>query len=410
MSARSRIPLAALLAAGVLVASADAQTTTTSIVTTTTEAAATTSTLPVALEACQFTLTSAVSTFTHDLLRCHAKNVGRAPSKRTFKEEVCRGEKTALYDCLAPVAADAVVTGCRPAPGSCGLPGVTALRTALRDEVLAGLDADFFARLDCGDTGKGRKRAQRCVRRLSRALGDMAASVAECYVGLAETQYAQGLVSANTISTCENEERNRVLEEGGGCPACLDVAAVTDEVLALVRKTVRGAFLPCPYDTETGTFCGHVNPCRREYCDGAACTGADLTGTVCGDATACATLVCLTGVCTSRPRNEGNACDDEHPCHACVLGACTQVPSPSFCNDSNECTADACNPDSGCVHVPRIGANCTEDTDPCTDDRCGANGQCAATPVVCDDGDPNPRDFCSEGFCVFCNGTSCTQG
>jgi hypothetical protein len=74
----------------------------------------------------------------------------------------------------------------------------------------------------------------------------------------------------------------------------------------------------------------NTNPCN----DGTACTSGD---------------VCSGGTCggTPIPCNDSNACNGNETCDP-VLG-CQAGATPN-CNDGDECTADSCDPDVGCVN------------------------------------------------------------
>ena len=81
------------------------------------------------------------------------------------------------------------------------------------------------------------------------------------------------------------------------------------------------------------------------------------------------------------------------------------------CNDNNPCTADSCNPATGCVH--------TNNTAPCNDgllctsgDVC-SGGSCAGTAINCNDSNVCTNDSCNPatGLCVHGNNTdACDDG
>ncbi len=60
----------------------------------------------------------------------------------------------------------------------------------------------------------------------------------------------------------------------------------------------------------------------------------------------------------------------------------------SECDDGNTCTADSCDPMSGCIHdpAPREGMACT-DGNPCTEADACSGGTCVGTIAADDDGD-----------------------
>jgi len=168
--------------------------------------------------------------------------------------------------------------------------------------------------------------------------------------------------------------------------------------------------------------CDDTNPCTIDLCDpqkgcaphtpddGAPCTDNNpcTTGDVCekskcapGVATTCAGNACqtsgcdkTTGLCLAIDVPAGTACDDGLKCttgDACASGSCSG--QPVSCNDANPCTGDACQPDSGCAHLPIAATTCS-DGNACTDkDACQA-GQCAGQAVTCDDKNPCTDDSC----------------
>ena len=92
-------------------------------------------------------------------------------------------------------------------------------------------------------------------------------------------------------------------------------------------------------------------------------------------------------------------CDDGLPCTTaatCSDGVCVGVEDP--CDDGNLCTADSCNPATGCTHA--FDPSVCDDGNPCTSYGCLPEGGCVNTPNAadCDDQDPcTPGDSCSGG-------------
>jgi len=83
-------------------------------------------------------------------------------------------------------------------------------------------------------------------------------------------------------------------------------------------------------------------------------------------------------------------CDPLNRCGlaACQDGVCVPV-NPPDCDDDDACTADSCNPASGCAH-----RDTCNDADACTDDFCDSATGCSHTTVQCDDGDLCTDDSC----------------
>jgi hypothetical protein len=128
--------------------------------------------------------------------------------------------------------------------------------------------------------------------------------------------------------------------------------------------------------------------------NGTCSNPAKQNGSGCNDGNACTqTDTCQSGSCTG-----GNAvvCQPQDACHdagTCntQTGICSNPAKPAgFCNDSNVCTTDSCNPQTGCVHTA-ISCN---DGNACTTDSCDPQAGCQHGTVTCDDG-----SFCTHDSC-----------
>jgi hypothetical protein len=101
--------------------------------------------------------------------------------------------------------------------------------------------------------------------------------------------------------------------------------------------------------------CDDGNPCTRgELCADLTCGGGELV--TCPAPDQCHVGVCdpETGACVPRAVGDGVPCDDGNACtlrDGCDAGTCVGR-EPRVCGDDDECTADACQPASGCVHEP----------------------------------------------------------
>ena len=104
------------------------------------------------------------------------------------------------------------------------------------------------------------------------------------------------------------------------------------------------------------------------------------------------------GGCESIPRNQGADCHDGDVCtqsDQCVDGACVVGPQID-CDDFNGCTADSCDPVSGCVHLANQSP--CDDGNACTVGDACAGGLCVWTELlVCADGNPCTSDECTPG-------------
>ena len=173
--------------------------------------------------------------------------------------------------------------------------------------------------------------------------------------------------------------------------------------------------------------CGDGNPCTDDWCDpeqgclhGAntadcddnnACTLNDHCaqgkcgyGSLlnCNDSNVCTNDLCnpesgCQQLVNQAPCEDGDACTILDYCAAgnCLPGAALN------CNDGNLCTDDACDPDLGCLHTVndapcQDGSVCTVD-DHCADGACQGGGE-----LNCADGNPCTTDGCSDATgCYF---------
>jgi hypothetical protein len=107
--------------------------------------------------------------------------------------------------------------------------------------------------------------------------------------------------------------------------------------------------------------------------------------------------VCLPSAQTQAwsPREDGAPCVDGSRCTVgttCQAGEC--VGEEIACDDGNDCTEDACDPDEGCVFFPvEDGADC-DDRSACTHGDVCDGGQCRGQPLDCDDGNACTLDSC----------------
>ncbi|NUN16022.1 MAG: hypothetical protein HUU55_20535, partial [Myxococcales bacterium] len=190
-------------------------------------------------------------------------------------------------------------------------------------------------------------------------------------------------------------------------------------------------------------FANNNNPCS----DGDACTLGDvcqLGSCVAGPAANCDDgNVCTNDSCNSATGcvnlNNTSLCDDGDACttaDTCSGGACIGGAAPD-CDDANVCTADSCDPVTGCENIPTPGpcsdgdlcttgdtciagscvgtaVTCSDDNDVCTTDICdAATGLCgvpAPDGLPCDDQDVcTLPDTCQNGFCEGQPFAACTD-
>lgn len=201
----------------------------------------------------------------------------------------------------------------------------------------------------------------------------------------------------------------------------------------------------------TAPDCSDGTPCTTDTCVPAlgcqhtAVPGCCFVDADCIDNSACTVDErCVSGTCVSAPRNcndgnpctadacdpqvgclnpplvDGSSCADGNACdgvEACTAGVCL-AGIPPDCDDRNFCTLDGCDNATGCRHLPlpnccNTDADCT-DADQCTvDERCLANHSCTSSPRVCQDGNACTLDTCDPAAgCQFApqTGPACDDG
>jgi len=108
-------------------------------------------------------------------------------------------------------------------------------------------------------------------------------------------------------------------------------------------------------------------------------------------------------------------CGTVCPGDACNTPVCNQGTCGTtavVCDDANECTANTCDPKTGCSFTPLAGQTCGPTPDAChAPSTCDAFGACQpGAAIVCDDGNPCTTDSCDPtSGCVVENNTDpCT--
>jgi hypothetical protein len=171
--------------------------------------------------------------------------------------------------------------------------------------------------------------------------------------------------------------------------------------------------------------CDDGFPCTVDACKQGACSWS-IADDVCFINGSCRaegdTLDC--GICapslsasswSSAPN--GTPCEDTDPCTEsgfCANGSCEV--SPSECDDKNDCTADSCAPEAGCQNIFKASGTLCELGSVCFTDGTCADGSCSAPVISCDDGNECTADACDPvSGCVntpieaLCNdGDACT--
>ncbi len=128
-------------------------------------------------------------------------------------------------------------------------------------------------------------------------------------------------------------------------------------------------------------------------CNDAGCPGwEDITRS-----TNFANFVPQITLCTSDANcNDNNVCNGVETCNLST-GQCA-AGTALTCNDGDACTADACNPTTGCT----TSALTCNDNNACTVDVCSSATGCSSTPVAC-----GAADGCCSSGCTTANDPDC---
>lgn len=120
------------------------------------------------------------------------------------------------------------------------------------------------------------------------------------------------------------------------------------------------------------------------------------------------------GTCVEEREPDGTSC--EAAClerATCLAGTC--IGTPATCDDNNACTADACDPTSGCIHVD-VSSQCAAPTEPCRASLCDPATGCttvtAPDGTACGPSDCTAANVCNNGACVVVeppDGTACGE-
>ncbi len=208
-------------------------------------------------------------------------------------------------------------------------------------------------------------------------------------------QPGTGTLNCNDNNVCTSDSCN----PGTGCVHA-DAAGPCDDGNPCTTADQCGSGGACvggpPLDCNDGNFC------TADSCNPASgCVHADISAS-CNDNNVCTTDSCNPATGCVHTAASGS-CDDGNPCttaDTCSGGSCVGGP-PLDCSDSNACTADSCNPASGCVHTDITAVLCNDDN-VCTNDACNPATGCFHTSnaAPCDDGNAcTTGDTCSGGSC-----------
>ena len=227
------------------------------------------------------------------------------------------------------------------------------------------------------------------------------------------------------VASCDSAgECLQVAHPDAGVPCDDGDACTTGDTCA--AGTCGGAALSCKDGNScTDDTCGKSTGCKFTWvvaaCEdddactaGSSCLAGDCVaaGPVnCDDGEACTADKCDPKTGCLHPIQSG-ACEDGDPCTAgdsCDAGACAPG-NAAPCDDDNVCTTDDCDPKLGCQHG-HVSGDC-DDEDACTLSDACTEGTCVGEATDCDDDDPCTDQSCeSKGGCLFsANTAACDDG
>jgi len=235
--------------------------------------------------------------------------------------------------------------------------------------------------------------------------------------------------SCDPKSGCTHEDADGPGEcDGSLCTAgdeCLEGVCVGGDVVDCEDPDPDDCYFPvCNGNTGAcedqvaeaeGHPCKDGNPCTdNDSCDAG---GVCLSGAAhqCESQHPCKTAYCNEGgkegtnpckldfVPEGTPCDDGSSCTDADQCALTGDGANIQCAGePVDCDDSNSCTLDTCDEESGCAYSPKADGSPCDVQSLCTDQGACDQGLCVPKPGVgCDDGVSCTEDQCTpEGECA----------
>ena len=203
-------------------------------------------------------------------------------------------------------------------------------------------------------------------------------------------KYADG----TTCAPASCPINSSTLVKPGVCAASVCDTSATSSCAPYVCNGTTGCRTSCAGDGDCST---------GNYCDlmpTGMCKGAQANGGTCNRASQCQSGNCVDGFCCSMSScgacqvcnatgscqpNNGIACTNDK-CHVaagvCSGGSCSSA--AISCDDNNPCTADSCDPASGCVHTVVTNGTACNDGNACTQtDTCVAGTCTGSNPVTC---------------------------
>jgi len=215
--------------------------------------------------------------------------------------------------------------------------------------------------------------------------------------------------------------RQETIDVGGpvGFPPAI---AEDDKSTSTIDASINPISIAVPEPTVS---CDDGNPCTRDYGGDEGCRHESIS---CDDGDSNTIDTCGPSGCinTPAPASEENPnrqsilldlqiinetdvvdgrsdtkCDDCDDGNACTADNCDPATGCSHvaldCNDNDACTSDSCDPATGCGHA---ALDCN-DNDACTSDSCDPITGCNNEPMTCDDGNESTMDYCQGGECIY---------
>jgi hypothetical protein len=167
------------------------------------------------------------------------------------------------------------------------------------------------------------------------------------------------LAACSDVQTVSNDGAG-----GGTVESNLCATVACDDANDCTNDTCDQSNGDCRFnDLADGTFCdfsGSAGQCASGVCEDAElCQDA---GTRCEDMNECTEDTCdgANGACVPVNMADGTSCDFEGAPGVCADGICEDAmlcaDAATRCDDSNQCTDDTCNPDTGvCAFAARSG-------------------------------------------------------
>jgi len=221
----------------------------------------------------------------------------------------------------------------------------------------------------------------------------LAALECTCYEDKECEPFEDGDV-CNGVLMCkiqEGEAAGACIVAPGSVPECDDGNPCTDD--GCDKK------LGCVHPDDDTNLCDDGDPCNGEaVCQGGACVPKPAPD--CDDGNPCTDDACTPNAGCEHNADDTNSCDDSDPCtgtESCVAGTCNATLPPD-CNDGNPCTDDACTPGVGCEQTPN-DANSCDDGNACNGGEKCQNSVCAAGQAPdCEDSNECTNDACNPGL------------